>query len=109
MEKDMMLAYGEGRRKRRSPMKRWMEEILISGMNLAELRDAVEDRDLWRKLEKWYGKGCDAGIRREKKKRQSDEEVDGGNAHIRDRDLWRKLTMTIARALRVDSTRCQDK
>ena len=63
MEKDMMLAYGEGR-KRGSPMKRWMEEILISGMNLAEPRDTVEDRD-----------------------------------------LWMKLTMTIARALRVDSTR----
>ena len=32
-------------------MKRWMEEILtMSGMNLAELRDAVEDRALWRKL-----------------------------------------------------------
>jgi len=38
--------------------------LRTSGMNLAELRDAVEDRD-----------------------------------------LWRKLTMTIARALRVDSTR----
>jgi len=32
-------------------MKRWMEEILaMSCMNLAELRDAVEDRNLWRKL-----------------------------------------------------------
>src|SRR6218665_1764158 len=48
MEKDMMLAYGEGRRKRDRPMKRWMEETLkMSGMILAELRDAVEDRDLW--------------------------------------------------------------
>jgi len=48
MEKDMMLAYGEGKRKRDRPMKRWMEETLkMSGMNLAELRDAVEDRDLW--------------------------------------------------------------
>jgi len=44
IEKDMMLANGEGRRKRGHPMKRWMEEILtMSGMNLVELRDAVED------------------------------------------------------------------
>src|SRR6218665_1988385 len=49
-EKDMMLAYGEGRRKRGHPMKRWMEEILTtSRMNLAELKDAVADRDLRRK------------------------------------------------------------
>lgn len=32
-------------------MKRWMEEILtMSEINLAVLRDAVEDRHLWRKL-----------------------------------------------------------
>ena len=54
-------------------------------------------------------KEYDAGIRRgKKKKRLSDEEVDGGNTHdvknlaelrdaVEDRDLWRKLTMTIAR------------
>ena len=42
----MMLACGEGRRR-----KRWMEEIhTMSGMNLAERRDAAEDRDVWRKL-----------------------------------------------------------
>src|SRR6218665_1585702 len=51
MERDMMMAWGEGRRKRCRPRKRWMEEIhTMSGMNLAELRDAVEDLDLWRKL-----------------------------------------------------------
>ena len=51
MEKDMILACGEGRRKRSCPRKRWMEGIhTMSGMNLADLRDAVEDRDLWRKL-----------------------------------------------------------
>src|SRR6218665_1306310 len=45
------LACGEGRRKRGRPRKKWMEEIhAMSGMNLAELRDAVEDRDVWRKL-----------------------------------------------------------
>ena len=65
IEKNMMLAYREGRRKRSRLMKRWMEEILtMSGMNLTELRNAAEDRD-----------------------------------------FWRKLTLVIARALRVDSTR----
>ena len=50
-EKDMMLACGEGRRKRGRPKKKWMGEIHTkSGMNLAELRDAVEDRDVWREL-----------------------------------------------------------
>ena len=47
LEEDNMLACGEGRRER----KRWMEEIhTMSGMNLVELRDAVEDRGLWRRL-----------------------------------------------------------
>jgi len=51
MEKDVMLACDEGRRKRGRPRKKSMEEIhTMSGMNLAELRDAVEDRDVWRKL-----------------------------------------------------------
>ena len=44
---DMMLACGEGRRKRSHPTKRWMEEKnTMSGLNLAELRDAVEDWDM---------------------------------------------------------------
>ena len=52
MEKDMMLACGKGRRKRGRPRKKWMEEKIykMPGMNLAELRDAVEDRDVSRKL-----------------------------------------------------------
>ena len=51
MEKDMMLACGEGRREKGRPRKKWMEEIhTMSGMNLMELRDAVENRDVWRKL-----------------------------------------------------------
>ena len=51
MENDMMLACWEGRRKR-GPRKRWMKEIhtMSADMSLAELRDAAEDRDLWRKL-----------------------------------------------------------
>jgi len=45
LEKELMLTCGEGRRTR------WMEEIhTISGMDLAELRDAVEDRVLWRRM-----------------------------------------------------------
>ena len=33
------------------PRKTWVEEIhTMPGMNLAELRDAAEDRDLWRRL-----------------------------------------------------------
>ena len=42
MEKDMMLACGEGRRKRGRPRKKWMEEIhTMPGMNLVDLRDAL--------------------------------------------------------------------
>src|SRR6218665_494778 len=53
MEKHMMLAYGEGRRKRGRPMK-------VDGGNTHDVRDesggaegcggGSEDRDLWRKL-----------------------------------------------------------
>ena len=49
MEKDIMLTCGEGRRKRLK--KKWMEEMhTMSGMNLVELRNAVEDWEMWRKL-----------------------------------------------------------
>src|ERR1043165_8784519 len=51
LEKDMMLAYGEGRRKQGRPRKKWMDEILeTTGMNLAELRDATTDRRKWKGL-----------------------------------------------------------
>jgi len=40
VEKEMMLACGEGRRKRCRPRKRWIEEI----HTMSELRDVVEDR-----------------------------------------------------------------
>src|SRR6218665_129992 len=40
-----------GKTKRGRPRKKWMEEIhTMSGMNLGELRDVVEVRDVWRKL-----------------------------------------------------------
>jgi len=51
------------------------------------LRSKTEVDVLWPYDEsKWYGKGYDAGIRRgTKKKRPSDEEVDGGNTYnVRD-------------------------
>ena len=51
MEKEMMLACGEGRRSRGRPRTRWMEEIhRRTAMNLTQLRDAVRSREDWRKL-----------------------------------------------------------
>src|SRR5918994_3549374 len=49
LEKEMMLACGEGSRKQRRPRKRWMDMIHeTTGMNLADLRDATMDRVKWR-------------------------------------------------------------
>ena len=51
MEKEMMLACGEGKRRRGRPRKRWMEEIHeTTKMNLSELRETARDRDAWRRL-----------------------------------------------------------
>jgi hypothetical protein len=51
MEKEMMLACGEGRRGRGRPRKRWMEEIHETMMmNIPELREATRDRNTWRRL-----------------------------------------------------------
>ncbi len=51
LEKEMMLACGEGRRRRGRPRKRWMEEILVgTGMGLEELREVVRNRSAWRML-----------------------------------------------------------
>ena len=51
LEKEMMLACGEGRRSRGRPRTRWMEEIYRrTAMSLAQLRDAVRSREDWRKL-----------------------------------------------------------
>ena len=50
MEKEIMLAFGEGRRSGR-PKKRWMEEILVgTGVDLEELREAATNRSAWRLL-----------------------------------------------------------
>ena len=46
LEKEMMLACEEGRRKQGRPRKKWMDEIHEAiGMNLAELRDATAERE----------------------------------------------------------------
>ena len=51
LEKEMMLACGEGCRKQGRPRKRWMDTIHeTTGMNLADLRDATVDRVKWRGL-----------------------------------------------------------
>ena len=51
LEKGMMLAYGDGRRRRGHPRRKWMDEIHeVTGMKLAELRDVTSGRKHWRKL-----------------------------------------------------------
>src|SRR6218665_2889474 len=51
LEKRMMLACGEGRRRRGRPRRRWMDEIHeVTGMKLAELRYTMIERKQWRRL-----------------------------------------------------------
>src|SRR6218665_2280526 len=51
LEKEMMLACGEGRRRRGRPRKRWMEEIVVgTKMGLEELREVVRNRSARRML-----------------------------------------------------------
>src|SRR6218665_667308 len=51
LEKRMMLACREGRRRRGRPKRRWMDEIHeVTGIKLAELRDATIERKQWRRL-----------------------------------------------------------
>jgi len=53
LEKRMMLAYGDGRRRRDRPRRKWMDEIHEgTGMKLAELRDVTTERKHWRKMVK---------------------------------------------------------
>jgi hypothetical protein len=48
MEKETMLANGEGKRKKGRPRKKWMDKIQErTEMNMAELRDATSDRKRW--------------------------------------------------------------
>src|SRR6218665_2389810 len=49
LEKGMMLAHGDGRRRRGRPRRKWMDEIHeVTGMKLAELRDMTAERKHWR-------------------------------------------------------------
>jgi len=49
----MMLANGDGRRRRGRPRRKWMDEIHeVTGMKLAELRDVTTDRKQWRRMVK---------------------------------------------------------
>ncbi len=51
MEEEMMLACGEGKRKRGRPRKKWMDEIQEgTGIKLEQLRDATTERKQWRRL-----------------------------------------------------------
>ena len=53
LENGMMLACGEGRRRKRrgQPRRRWMDEIHeVTGMRLSELRDVTTERKQWRRL-----------------------------------------------------------
>jgi len=53
LEKRMMLAHGDGRRRRGRPRRKWMDEIHeVTGAKLAELRDVTTEREIWRKTVK---------------------------------------------------------
>ena len=53
LEKRMMLAHGDGRRRRGRPRRKWMDEIYeVTGMKLAELRDVTTERKIWSKMVK---------------------------------------------------------
>src|SRR6218665_1174358 len=53
LKKRMMLAHGDGRRRRRRPRRKWMDEIHeVTGMKLAELRDETAERKHWRRMVK---------------------------------------------------------
>ena len=49
----MMMAYGDGRRRRGQPRRKWMDEIHeVTEMKLAELIDITTERKHWRRLVK---------------------------------------------------------
>src|SRR6218665_1272193 len=53
LEKRMMLAHGDERRRRGRPRRKWMDEIHeVTGMKLAELRDVTAERKHWRRMVK---------------------------------------------------------
>src|SRR6218665_1363428 len=51
--KGMMLAHGDGRRRRGRPRRQWMNEIHeVTGMKVGELTDVTTERKEWRRLAK---------------------------------------------------------
>src|SRR6218665_265793 len=53
LEKRMMLAFRDGRRRRGRPRRKWMDEMHeVTGMKLAELGDVTTERKIWRKMVK---------------------------------------------------------
>ena len=49
LEKRIMLAHGDGRRRRGQPRRKWMDEIHeVIGMKLAELRDVTTEIKIWK-------------------------------------------------------------
>jgi len=53
LEKGMMLAHGNGRRRRGRPRRKWMDEIReVTGMKMVELRDVTTERKQWRRMVK---------------------------------------------------------
>ena len=50
LEKDMVVAMGDGQRKRGRPRSRWLDGITEdTGMSLQELKEATRDRTEWRR------------------------------------------------------------
>ena len=50
LEKSVMMGMGDGQRNRGRPRKRWLDEVKeVTGQTLQELKEAVLDRDGWRK------------------------------------------------------------
>src|SRR6218665_3290129 len=53
LDKRMMLVFGDGRRRRGRPRRKWMDEIHeITGMKLAEIREVTAERNHWRRMAK---------------------------------------------------------
>jgi len=51
LEQDIMLGHVEGRRKQGKPRMRWLDSIKeATGLQLEDLREAVQDRKKWRTL-----------------------------------------------------------
>src|SRR6218665_198657 len=51
LEKRMMMAHGDERRRRGRPRRKWMDEIHeVTGMKLAKLRNVTTERKIWRKM-----------------------------------------------------------